>query len=164
VPKGATFADGKIWRDVNLAGTSGAEGATRIFSPSLTGSENSSATSKVGPSDFTRIISGGMREPNPEEEPLMSSGSHDDFGAKLAAPPGIASSRPPLPASPPSLQLSSHLPQKPSTPAVAGPAALSPSQLRSAPKPAGAPWTLIVILNGLFVIVVLLVLYFVLKH
>jgi hypothetical protein len=55
--------------------------------------------------------------------------------------------------------------QAPTPPGVATPRAPQPPQIGAAtPKAAAIPWALILTLNGLFLLAVLLVVYFALKH
>jgi hypothetical protein len=163
------FSSGQSWRDAGTEFMSrpGAEGATQVFSRPGRDSLPGSTTTPAAPSDFTRIISGGLREPTPAEEPLMPTGSHDDFVEKLAPPPGISWPHSSLPAAPPAPQFQQpgHYPQTPAPPGASAPPLPLASQLGSAaPKPAGLPSTLIIIMSGLLIIAVLLVLYFALKH
>jgi hypothetical protein len=145
-----------------------ADGATRVFSARGRDSLDGSATRQDGPSDFTRIISGGLRNPSPsEEESLTPTESHGDFVKKLAAPPAVSPFRSSLPgpSPPPQFQQPGQHPHMPTPPGVPAPPLPPASPLGSAvPKPTGPPWTLIIVLNGLFIIAVLLVLYFALKH
>lgn len=166
VPK---FGTGKSWRDGEpaIAFRSEADGATHVFSAPGRELVDGSATVQAGPSDFTRIISGGLMEPTPADEPPMPTGSRDDFVERLAAAPGISPLHSSLPAAPPPPQLQrlGHFPQMPAPPGIATPHAPTASRLGSAaPKPAGVPWKLIIIINGLVVLAVVLVLYFALKH
>lgn len=163
------FSSAKSWRDAETPSRfgPGAEGATRVFSAPGRDSLADSATAQVGPSDFTRIVSGGLREPNPAEEPPAPTGSQGDFVDKVGAPPGISWPHSSLPAPPPAPQFQQpgHYAQMPAPPGVSAPPLPPASQLGSAaPKPAWAPWTLIIIMSGLLIMAVLLVLYFALKH
>jgi hypothetical protein len=162
VPK---FGSGKSRRDTEEAFALRSEAdATRVFSAPGRELADVSSPPQAGPSDFTRIISGGLMEPTPVEEP--TTGSRDDFVERLAAAPAI-SVRSPLPTAPstPQLQPPGHFPQMPSPKGVATSHAPTASRLGTAsPKPAGVPWTLIIIINGLVIIAVMLVLYFALKH
>ena len=163
------FSSAKSWRDAETPSTfgPGVEGATRVFSAPGRNSLADSATAQDGPSDFTRIISGGLREPNPAEEPPAPPGSQGNFIEKLGAPPAISPFRSPLPAAPqpPQFPQPGQHPQMPALPRVSAPPLPPAPQLGSAaPKPAGAPWTLIMIMSGLLILAVLLVLYFALKH
>jgi len=164
VPK---FDSGEIRRDTEEAFAFRSEAdATRVFSAPGRGLADVSSPSQAGPSDFTRIISGGLMGPTPVEEPPMTTGSGDDFVERLAAAPAI-SLHSPLPTAPstPQLQPPGHFPQMPAPTGVATSHAPTASRLGTAsPKSAGVPWALIIIINGLVIIAVMLVLYFALKH
>jgi hypothetical protein len=164
VPK---FDSGKSRRDAEDAFALRSEAdATRVFSAPESGLADVSSPSRAGPSDFTRIISGGLTESTPAEEPPMTTGSRDHFVEKLAAPPAI-SPHSPLPTAPsaPQLQPPGHFRQMPAPTGVATPHAPTAPRLGTEPpKPAGVPWALIIIINGLVIIAVMLVLYFALKH
>ena len=158
---------GKIWHDAKTAFTfrSAPECATSVFSAPGNDLPLGSPTPQTVPSDFTRIISGGSREPAPVEEPPMPTMSHDGFIGKLAPPAGASSLPASSAAAPPAPQFNQpDQPKMPVLPGVSAPPAPSASQLKSAQKAAGPPWTLIIVINVLFIVAVLLILYFVLKH
>ena len=164
VPK---FDSGKSRRDTEEAFAFRSEAdATGVFSAPGRGLADASSSPQTGPSDFTRIISGRLIEPTSAEEPPITTGSRDDFVERLAAAPGI-SLHSSLPAAPPTPQLQppAHFPQVSAPTGVATSHTPRASGLGTAsPKPAGVPWTLIIIINGLVIITVMLVLYFALKH
>ena len=157
------FGGRKSWSDADEAFALRSQAdATRVFSAPEKEWVEDSSPSQTGPSDFTRIISGGLIEPNPVEEPVMPGGSGDDFVERLGAPPVRPA---PAAPSPPRLQRPGQFPQTPAPPAVATPPASAASRLGSvSPKQAGVPWTLIIIINALVILAVVLVLYFALKH
>ncbi len=156
------FGGEKSWGDADEAFALRSQAdATRVFSAPEKEWVEDSSPSQTGPSDFTRIISGGLIEPNPVEEPLMPGGSGDDFVQRLGAPPVRPS---PAVPSPPRLQRPGQFPHTPAPPAVATPPPAASRLGSVSPKPAGVPWTLIIIINALVILAVVLVLYFALKH
>jgi hypothetical protein len=107
-----------------------------------------------GPSEYTMIVSGGMRAPAAPEEPPITGGSNPP-----EAQPAGAFAMPKVPVLPPTPV--PKLPSAPKLPALAVP------KVPKAPDIATPPasyWPLILTLTVLFFIAALLVLYFALKH
>jgi hypothetical protein len=126
-----------------------AEGATRVFSPPGTSPAPNFSSLPAGPSEYTKIISGGVKPPIPSQEPPS---------VNLSVPP------PPLPP-PAHIPTPGANPQMPAVPSVTPPPVPKlPQAGIAATTPAPTPWTLIIILNILFILAVALVLYFALKH
>lgn len=139
------------------------EGATRVFSVTERDPAPSLSTLQAGPSEYTRIISMGPRKPSASGELTAAAGPQDSPSAGVAAPPGV----PAIPAAPPLPQFpppggQAQVPVPPVITSPPAPQGQPPGPM--APKVAGPPWTMILILNGLFILAVLLVLYFVLRH
>jgi hypothetical protein len=136
------------------------EAATRVFSPET---ERMSGLSTLpdGPSEYTRIISGGLKKPAaPAESPGAEPQSSAGHAALTAVPPPMPS----LPAAPQFPPVGGQ-PQMPAPPPVpVFPTAQGPALGTAAPKAAGPPWTMIIILNVLFLLALALVLYFVFRH
>jgi len=135
------------------------EGATRVFSVAAGEPTPGLSTLPDGPSEYTRVISIGSRRPSsPGEAPAPAEPQSSTMG--VALPTGM----PPMPVPPPIPAPTVGYPQmpapspRPSPSLPQGPTASMPA------KPAGPAWTMILILNGLFILAVLLVLYFVLRH
>lgn len=136
------------------------EGATRVFSPANREPLSGTSALPAGPSEYTRIISGGLKKPSSPQELRPVSESSASASAVL---PNIAPAIPAAgPPQIPPVVSHSQAPAPPQIPAV--PAAHVPPVATSAPKVTGTPWAMILILNGLFVLAVLLVLYFVFRH
>jgi len=113
-------------------------GATHVFS-AVGGRLPISTPVPSGPSEYTRIISGGMGGPAPLEPPIAS-GSMNPASSlpKIAAPP---------------------------PPKFSPPAAPKPLQLESkAPKPKASYLPLVIILNVLLFFAILLIVYFAVKR
>jgi hypothetical protein len=133
------------------------DSATNVFSVPGGGRGSSPAPLPTGPSEYTRIINGGMRGPAEVEEvpiagePQAPSGGHPGF--KLPPPPAV----------PPAPKISVPPPPKFSPPAMT--AAPKPPQLEmKPPKPKPAYLPLVIILPVLFIVAILLVMYFAMKH
>jgi hypothetical protein len=139
-----------------------AEGATRVFSGPQSNPQLDLSSLPAGPSEYTRIISGGVKPPIPSQEPPAVPGSQNGPSVNMTVP--SVPSLPSLPASP--VPMSSAYPQMPSVPSVAAPSVPQlPQPGMAAPTATGpTPWALIIILNVLFILAVALVLYFALKH
>lgn len=135
------------------------EGATRVFSGPGTNPAPDLSSLPAGPSEFTRIISGGAKPPVPSHEPPLVSGSQNGPSLNMSVPPV-----PSLPAAP--VPMSSSSPQMPAAPSMAPPPVpqLPQPGIAAPTVTAPTPWTLIIILNVLFILAVALVLYFALKH
>jgi len=166
-PATGAFSSGGAWHDADTAFIfrPKKEAATSAFA--APGSETAPAHANLptGPSEFTRIISGGLRNlESGEEEPAAA--GRQDFLEKLSppvVPSGLPAFRDPLP--PGQFPQGGSFPQTPMPPTPGTPALPQIPQLgAAAPKVAATPWTLILILNGLFLVAILLVLYFALKH
>ena len=129
------------------------DGATRAFSPLEREPSPDFSKQPAGPSQYTRIISGGLKNAIPPEEPSW------------AAPPGSAAppvSAPTPPIVPPAPQWQPPAPPPmPAAPQI--PVAPAP-QIPAVAPPSTIPWAMILILNGLFILAVLLVVYFLLKR
>jgi hypothetical protein len=122
-----------------------------------------------GPSEYTRFISGGMKSPVPAKDTPVAGGPEDPkmASASLAIPmPAMPSPQISAPQQAmPQPRQSAGYPHVPTPTPIAPPPIPQRPQIGTAPpKAAAVPWTLILILNGLFVLAVLLVLYFGLKH
>jgi hypothetical protein len=120
-------------------------GATHVFSAPGGRLASSPASSHSGPSEYTRIISGGMR--SAAEESKLAGASQTPAGG----PPGFK--LPPAPAAPPVPKIAAPPPPK-----------LSPPAAPAAPKPKAAYLPLIIILNVLLFVAILLIMYFAMKH
>jgi len=158
------FAATSGWRNSEPIASSGADdaGATLIFSLPTSEPANVPAMSGDGPSDYTRIVSGGLQQRNSEEEGLNSGSLHEAPLSSWPSAPSPASLQPPA-TKPQQFQRFGPIPQAPVPPAAPAPAPL-PLNVGAAPVKQTSPWTLIILLNVVFIIVVLLVVYFVLKH
>jgi hypothetical protein len=106
----------------------------------------------TGPSEYTRIVSGGLK-------PGASGELPDRAGPHVSGGTGV----PPLAATSPQFSPVAGQLQVPA-PALVLPAAQGPPLAPGAQKAAGPPWTMILILNGLFILAVLMVLYFVFRR
>jgi len=127
-------------------------GATRVFSTPAGRLVASPPPLPAGPSEYTRIISGGMR--GPAEEAPIAGGSQTPSGG----PPAFK--LPPPPAVPPAPKFAA-----PPPPKFSPPAAPKVPQLEiKAPKPKAAYLPLVIILNVLLFFAILLIVYFSIKH
>ncbi len=178
--RGLTGDSGPVLHEKNFP-ASEPEGATRLFSTPGQGGTEIQSKLPEGPSEYTRVISGDARRVAAPKEPAAQEQQHPESARANASAPVPAIPANPSPRLglqvPPSSGYSSvsssnaahiveggcyHAP----TPAEFSiPVAPQPPQAGSTtPKAAGVPWAMILILNGLFVLAVLLVLYFALKH
>ena len=112
-----------------------------------------------GPSEYTMIVSGGMRSSALPDEPPIAGGTNPPGAAAFAIPktpvfPPVPV--PPMPAAP-------QMPKFPA-PEMPGLAAPKAPKAPDVPKPPVSYWPLLLTLTVLFFIAVLLVLYFALKH
>ena len=116
----------------------------------------------TGPSEYTMIVSGGMRAPAAPEEPPIAGGTNPP-GAKPAAAFAMPKAPvfPPVPA--PKMSAAPQTPHLPA-PQMPGLAAPKAPQAPDVPKPPASYWPLLLTLTVLFFVAVLLVLYFALKH
>ena len=137
--------------DLRFSFRSESDGATRVFSPEERGFAFGSST-PAGPSEYTKIVAGGVRRSSALGESFPTAGRPESSGSANAAPPTI----PPAIPSPlvPQFPFGGGQAQVPAPPVVP----------TSAPKATGTPWAMILILNGLFVLAVLLVLYFIFRR
>ena len=144
-------------------------GATVLFRAPAEAPTPGEPEQPAGPSDYTMFM-------NKEALSALVSGAPDAAslsGAPQSAPPAAAPSpalTPPVVAPPamPSYQPPA-MPggSSPAMPSVAAPAIAAPSVPAPAGQASGKPksnWPLIIILNVLFILAVLLILYFALKH
>ena len=136
------------------------EGATRVFSVTEREPATNLSTLPSGPSEYTRIISIGSAKTQCSGE--LSDAAAPGPAASVTLPAGVPAmpAAPPLPQFPPAGG-HANVPAPPPMVSLPVPQGQPPTV---APKAAGPPWTMILILNGLFILAVLLVLYFVLRH
>jgi hypothetical protein len=174
IPKGTDCpADGLVsprsstsnlpqYAEPSLTSPYDADGATRVFSGPGSNPVPDLSSLPAGPSEYTKIISGGVKPAIPSQEPVPASGSQNGFSVNMSVP--SAPSVPSLPASP--VPMSSAYPQMSSVPSVAAPSVprLPQPEIAVPTATAPPPWMLIIILNVLFILAVALVLYFALKH
>jgi hypothetical protein len=129
-------------------------GATQLFSVPSGPSSSSLPPPPRGPSEYTRIISGGMAGSSSSEEKLVA-----EEGP--AASGSLPAFKMPAPAVPPVPKIAA--PPAPKIPAV--PAAPKVPPLGAlAPKPKASYLPMIIILNVSLIIAVLLIVYFAIKH
>ncbi len=153
------FTSGGAWHEADTAFVfrPQREVATNAFTARETEAGPAQGNLQSGPSEFTRIVSGGIRNLESVEEPPDAAGQQD-FLDRLGPPsfraPALPSQVPQAPAFPQTFLPPARTPALPQTPQLEA----------AAPKVAAVPWTLILILNGLFLVAVLLVLYFALKR
>jgi hypothetical protein len=133
------------------------DAATRVFSAEREPAPDLS-TLPAGPSEYTRVISGGLKKFGLSGEP----GAKPQSSAGHAALPSVP---PPMP-NVPAMQVPpvGGQPQMPAPPPPILPAAQAPALGTAVQKAAGPPWTMIIILNVLFLLALALVLYFVFRH
>jgi len=145
--------------ELPFATHSGREDATRVFSAGREPAPGVS-TLPAGPSEYTRVISGGLKKYGLSEEPGAEPQSSAGHTALSSVPPPM----PAAPATPqfPPLGGQPQVPAPPQPPVL--PAAQAPALGAAAPKAAGPPWTMIIILNVLFLLALALVLYFIFRH
>ncbi|MGA7925763.1 MAG: hypothetical protein WCA20_07175 [Candidatus Sulfotelmatobacter sp.] len=127
-------------------------GATQAFSAPSQEVSTSLPPPATGPSQYTRIISGGFAgsgalkdQPAAEGSP-HSSGGLLDFEMPASAPPKITA------------------PPAPKPPVVAAPAAPKLPEIGALPKAKKSSLPMVIILNVLLLIAVLLIVYFAIKH
>jgi hypothetical protein len=129
-------------------------GATQLFSVPGGHSAPGLPPPPSGPSEYTRIISGGMAGLiSSEEKPVAEEGP--------AAAGGLPAFKMPAPAVPPAPKIAA--PPAPKLP-VAPPAPKIPPLGGLAPKPKASYLPMIIILNVSLIIAVLLIVYFAIKH
>jgi len=154
-------------------------GATVLFRPPPEVAAEVEATSSQGPSEYTAFISREALSASISESEgaVAPPGSSKSGGAGAAAaaavspfitPPAVPSYQVPSPQVP-AYPLAPAIPggATPAMPSVAAPAIAAPSMPTPAAQPSPAPksyWPLIITLNVLFILAVLLILYFALKH
>jgi hypothetical protein len=134
------------------------DAATRVFSAEREPAPDLS-TLPAGPSEYTRVISGGLKKYGLSEEP----GAEPQTSAAHAALPSVPPPTPAVPAIPQFPPVGGQ-PQMPAPPPPVLPAGPAQPPGPVATKAAGAPWTMIIILNILFLLALALVLYFVFRH
>jgi hypothetical protein len=131
-------------------------GATRIFSVPSAGPLSSATPLQTGPSEYTRIISGGMKDVR-EQAPIASGSPNPPGGSGFKMP--AAPVFPPVPAfaAPPPLKLT--------PPTIAAPLAPPIPQLGiKEPAFKASHLPLVIILTVLLLFAVLLIAYFAVKH
>jgi len=133
------------------AGSLHGDGATGVFMQPRGPEPAAVAAEPAGPSQYTQIISRSKLAS--AEESAAGQGSASAAG-KFAAP-----SMPKIPAAP-----AMKMPAAPAIPKVAAPAAPKAPKIDAAAAPPVSFLPLIITLAVLFLLAVLLVLYFVLKH
>lgn len=127
-------------------------GATGLFSVPSREPSTSLPPVPAGPSQYTRIISGGfagsgaLKDQPAAGAPPQTSGGLPDFEMPAPAPPKFTA------------------PPGPKAPAIAAPAAPKAPELGTLPKAKKSSLPIIIILNVLLLIAVLLVVYFAIKH
>ncbi len=142
-------------------------GATVLFNAPAEVASGGEPGVPAGPSDYTMFM-------NRETIPALASGSAEAPPAAGAPPAGAPAAATALPfAAPPAVPpvqfAAPKTPtyQAPPVPVVAPPAVAAPPVPAPAGQPSAGPksyWPLIIILNVLFILAVLLILYFALKH
>jgi hypothetical protein len=158
-PPAAAFSSERPWRDADTAFVyrPSKEVATSAFAAPATEAAPAQANLPSGPSEFTRIVSGGLRNLESAEEQPAAAGSRD-FLEKSGLPSFRA------PALPSQFPQAGSFPQTPLPPTGTPALPQIPQLGAAAPKVAATPWMLILILSGLFLVAILLVLYFALKR
>jgi hypothetical protein len=156
----AAFSSGRPWHDADTAFVFRPKkeaAATSAFATPEVEAAPAQADLPSGPSEFTRIVSGGLRNLESAEEQPAAAGSRD-FLEKSSLPSFRA------PALPSQFPQAGSFPQTPLPPTGTPALPQSPQLGAAAPKVAATPWMLILILSGLFLVAILLVLYFALKR
>jgi hypothetical protein len=126
------------------------EGATRVFSTPAVRPGSSLPPPPAGPSEFTRIISGGMGSPTPPNEPPNVGGSQTPGGGLPGLKAPAAPAAPKIAAPPP--------------PKFTPPAPKAPQVEVKPPKPKASYLPLVIILNVLLFFAILLIVYFAIKR
>jgi hypothetical protein len=131
-------------------------GATRVFSVPSGDLRSSPSPVQTGPSEYTRIISGGVRDLG--EQAPGASGSPKPPG-------GSGFNLPPTPVFPPAPAIAAPPPLKLAPPTMAAPLAppIPPLGVPQ-PKPKASHLPLVIILNVLLLFALLLIAYFAVKH
>jgi hypothetical protein len=132
------------------------DGATHVFSAPGGRPGSSPPPLPAGPSEYTRIISGGIR--GAAEEAPIAGGSQTPSGG----PPDFK--LPPPPAVPPAPKIAAPPPPPKFSPPAAPPAPKAPEPGIKAPKPKASYLPLVIILNVLLFVAILLIVYFAIKH
>ena len=167
-PFPSTPAEISGFRDQTLFSPRSEDGsATRVLSTGREKPELGAPPLPSGPSEYTRIISPGMKDSPTMEPPLGRGAARPDASGPLpgfSPPPPIV--LPPIPIPPaPQFPPSAKVPAPPPAPKVEPPKwPPAPQPAPETPKPPVSYLPLILVLNGLFILAVLLVLYFALKH
>jgi hypothetical protein len=128
-------------------------GATQLFSVPGGHSAPSPPPPPSGPSEYTRIISGGMPGLNSSTEKPAAEEGPAAGGLPTFKMPAAAAPSPPKIAAPPAPKL----PKMPPVPKIPPVGAL-------VPKPKSSYLPMIIILNASLIIAVLLIVYFAIKH
>jgi len=115
-----------------------------------------------GPSEYTMIVSGGMRAPAAPDEPPMAAASNPPGAKPAAFAMPKAPAIPPMPV--PKMPAAPAMPAVPPTPKMPALAVPKAPQAPDAPKPPMSYLPLILIMTVLFFVGAMLVLYFALKH
>ena len=132
-------------------------GATQAFSVPSREVSSSPPPPSTGPSQYTRIISGGLVSPGSSGEPAVAEGSSNGPGSA----PDFEMPAPALPKAP---KMTAPPAPKLQPPAVASPAAPKAPERGALPKAKKSSLPMIIILNVLLLIAVLLIVYFAIKH
>lgn len=158
-PPAAAFSSGRPWRDADTAFVyrPSKEVATSAFAAPATEAAPAQADLPSGPSEFTRIVAGGLRNLESAEEQPAAADSRD-FLEKSSLPSFRA------PALPSQFPQAGSFPQTPLPPTGTPALPQIPQLGAAAPKVAATPWTLILLLGGLFLLAVLLVVFFAIRH
>jgi hypothetical protein len=127
------------------------DGATHVFSPPGGRPASGPPPLPAGPSEYTRIIKGGMGGLTPPEESPIAGGSQTPLGG------------PPAFKLPPAPKIAAPPPPKFSPPAVP-PAPKAPQFEIKAPKPKASYLPLVMILTMLSIVAILLIMYFAIKR
>jgi hypothetical protein len=185
-PRNTPASEGR-GNETDFSSGSDPAGATRVFTTPGSGTAPGRSHLPEGPSEYTRFISGGTKSPVSGKEPFAAGGPEDPSAPRAshavpmpAVPPAPspygavphtpqfpqAGGHPHIAASPqPAHIVEGGCYQVPTPPGIAPPRAPQLPQIGAAtPKAAAIPWALILTLNGLFLLAVLLVVYFALKH
>ena len=141
--------------------------ATRVFSSRDAGLSMDQPAEPTGPSPWTIFQKSEKAAALPSEEAAVAPSSQERTwgGINAVVPSPVAPAIPSLQAPVVSARVPQQVPISMPQPAIAMPVVpLTPPQPAPAPKPAFSYWPLVIVLNVLFIIAVLLILYFALKH
>ncbi len=157
------------------------ENASRVFSVNEPSPELAPAPREPAvPGEYTRIVSGGKKSaPTPEEPPIQPQAPPMPLGQfNMGIPTGMpvaAPQTPAIPQAPPAPQFPQPMQAPPAPQMSAMPAAVPLPPIATPRLPAirkdettasGPPayWPLVLILSGLFILAVLLVVFFAIRH